>query len=181
MTAGAAAALLLTVAAGAGCSPGGSGAPPPAPPAAEASVPPASAPLVSAPRVPGQGQPRLPTVAATVGGDRVEVEVATTARQQAAGLRDRAVPPGTGMAFPYPGGRAVRFTMSGVELPLVAVFARGGRVLAVERLAPCAGTVAQCPTYGPAEPVDLVVEVAPGTLPAARAGDPVSLGPGPAP
>ena len=121
------------------------------------------------------GQPRLPTTQGRVGAVPLELELATTSEQRAAGLRDRVVPPGTGMAFVYDRPAPVRFTMSGVEDPLVAVFAAGGRAVSVEQLVPCPGTVQECPTYGPPTPVDLVVEVAPGTLPDARPGDEVVL------
>lgn len=123
------------------------------------------------------GQAALPTVAASVGDVALVLEVASTTGQKAAGLRGRAVPPGTGMAFPYPQARPVRFTMSEVTVPLVGVFSLGGVVVSVEQMAPCPGTVAQCPTYGPAGAVDLVVETAPETLPSVRSGDPVRLGP----
>ncbi len=112
---------------------------------------------------------------AQVGGVRLQVKLARTEEQQRQGLRGRPVPPGTGMAFIYPGGRTVRFTMSRVDRPLVGVFARDGRVLRVEQMVPCAGSVAYCPTYGPAEPVDLVVEAAPETLPDVRPGDRVAV------
>jgi len=36
--------------------------------------------------------------------------------------------------------------------------------------------VEECPLYGPAQAVDLVVEAAPGSLAGVRAGDAVSLG-----
>ncbi len=121
------------------------------------------------------GQPPLPRARATVGAVGLDVELATTPAQQAAGLRGRAVPPGTGMAFPYPGGRTVRFTMAGVTTPLAAAFALGGRVVSVEALQPCPGTVAQCPSYGPATVVDLVVETAAGGLAGVAPGDPVAL------
>lgn len=116
------------------------------------------------------------TATATVGDVRLRVELAETPEQRAAGLRGREVPPGFGMVFRYPAPQPVRFTMSEVTLPLVGVFARDGRVVSVEQMAPCEGSVAACPTYGPDEPVDTVVEAAPGSLPDAAAGDPVALG-----
>ena len=123
----------------------------------------------------GGGQEREQT-RVSIGGVQLEVELALSEEQRRNGLRDREVPPGSGMAFPFEPAQQVRFTMSEVELPLVAVFARAGRAVSVEQLVPCAGTVAQCPVYGPEEPVDLVVEAAPGSLPSARPGDPVVLG-----
>ena len=121
--------------------------------------------------------PAAAAAAARVGAVELRVELATTSAQRKQGLRGRAaVPPGTGMAFPYDPARPVRFTMAGVDLPLVAVFARQGRAVSVEQLAPCAGSVEQCPVYGPAAAVDLVLEAAPGTLAGARVGDAVTLG-----
>ena len=111
-----------------------------------------------------------------IGDVELEVELALTDEQRRAGLRDREVPEGFGMAFPYDPAQRVRFTMSEVELPLVAVFARDGVAVSVEQLEPCPGSIAQCPVYGPDEPVDLVVEAAPASLPSARPGDPVVLG-----
>ena len=116
------------------------------------------------------------TATATVGDVRLRVELAETAEQWSAGLRGREVLPGFGMVFIYPAPQPVRFTMSGVTLPLVGVFVRDGRTVSVEQMAPCEGSLADCPTYGPAEPVDTVVESAPGSLPDAVAGDPVVVG-----
>lgn len=114
-----------------------------------------------------------PAGSVTVGDVRLRVDVADTPEERAAGLRGRDVPPGYGMVFRYPAAQAVRFTMSEVTLPLVAVFVRDGRAVSVEQMVPCEGSVQECPTYGPAEPVDTVVEAAPGSLPDATAGDPV--------
>lgn len=144
---------------------------PPEVPSASSTVP-SRAPSSTLPA----GQPALPTVQAQVGGTALQVEVAVTQEQKAAGLRGREVPPGTGMVFPYDVAATVRFTMAGVDRPLVAVFARDGRAVSVEQLVPCAGTVQECPTYGPDEPVDLVLEAAPGSLPGAGPGDRVEVG-----
>lgn len=116
-----------------------------------------------------------PTTRATVGSAVLRVELATTAEQRSAGLRGREVPPGFGMAFPYEPAQRVHFTMSQVDRPLVAVFARAGRAVSVEHLLPCPGGVDECPLYGPAEPVDLVVEAAPESLPDVRPGDAVEV------
>ncbi len=132
-------------------------------------------PPVAVPALPS-AQPPLPTAPVQVGAVRLVAELARTPEQREAGLRGREVPPGTGMAFRYPEGAVVAFTMAGVDRPLVAVFAAKGRAVLVVRMPPCAGTVAQCPSYGPATPVDLVVEAAPGTLVGAAEGDPVRVG-----
>lgn len=113
----------------------------------------------------------------TVGGVRLHVEVADSEAERVAGLRGRPVPLGNGMLFRYDGARPVRFTMSGVLEPLVAVFVRAGSVVSVEQLVPCAGSVDDCPTYGPDEPVDSVVEAAPASLGAAARGDAVAVAP----
>lgn len=110
-----------------------------------------------------------------VGEAVLQVELAVTPEQRERGLRGRDVPPGTGMVFRYDTPARVRFTMSRVDRPLVAVFARDGRAVLVEQMPPCPDTVERCPRYGPDEPVDVVVEAAPGSLPSARPGDPVVL------
>lgn len=154
--AGAGAALAVLLAA---CSSGSAG---PAPSTAAATA---------APTAPAT----LPVERLLVGGVPLQVEVATTPQQKSDGLRGRTVvPPGTGMVFRYAPPRDVRFTMSGVEPPLVAVFVRDGRVVAVEQMAPCPGSLQECPTYGAGTPVDDVVEAAPGSLPDVRVGDTVS-------
>jgi uncharacterized membrane protein (UPF0127 family) len=117
----------------------------------------------------------LPVERLVVGGVPLQVEVASTPQQRSDGLRGRTVvPAGTGMVFRYDTARDVRFTMSGVEPPLVAVFARAGRVVAVAQMAPCPGSLQECPTYGADTAVDTVVEAAPGSLPEVRVGDTVS-------
>lgn len=124
----------------------------------------------------GDPEPAAGPTRASVGDVVLQVELALTSEQRRQGLRGREVPPGTGMAFPYDPAQRVAFTMSEVTRPLVAVFARDGRAVSVEQLVPCPGSIEQCPVYGPDEPVDLVVEAAPESLPAARPGDPVVLG-----
>jgi uncharacterized protein len=105
-------------------------------------------------------------------------DVAQTPGQRAYGLRGRdEVPPGTGMLFLFAEPRPVRFVMSGVPVPLTGVFVRDGRVVAVEQMAPCTdGDPADCPLYGPEEPVDSVVEASPESLPGVAPGDAVEVG-----
>ncbi len=117
-------------------------------------------------------QTGLRVVPVRVGDVTIKAEVADTPQSRSDGLRGRdGVPPGTGMVFRFGGEAQQRFTMSGVTYPLVAVFALRGTVVKVEQMVPCAGTIAQCPTYGPAGVVDTVLEAAPGSLPDAARGD----------
>lgn len=117
-------------------------------------------------------QTGLRVVPVMVGDTTIEAEVADTPQTRSDGLRGRdGVPPGTGMVFRFDGEGRQRFTMSGVTYPLVAVFALRGTVVAVEQMVPCAGTIAECPTYGPDGVVDTVLEAAPESLPDAARGD----------
>ncbi len=107
-----------------------------------------------------------------VGETTIRAEVADTPQTRSDGLRGRdGVPLGTGMVFRFEGEGRQRFTMSGVTYPLVAVFALRGVVVKVEQMVPCAGSLAECPTYGPDGVVDTVLEAAPESLPDAVRGD----------
>lgn len=127
----------------------------------------------SRPLPPAVGSPSQPsTVPVTLGGVRVQAEVADDSAEREAGLRGRpSIPPGTGMVFRFPQTRPVRFTMSRVNTPLAAAFVLRGQVVSVEQMAPCPGSVADCPTYGPPGPVDNVVETSPETMAPVRPGD----------
>ncbi len=106
-------------------------------------------------------------VRATVGSSGpLVLEVADTAEERAVGLMRRtSVPPGTGMLFVYDQPENGRYYMYDVPVPLTAVFARAGRVVFVVDMPPCREQRPQdCPTYGPDEPFDRVVETAPETL-----------------
>jgi uncharacterized membrane protein (UPF0127 family) len=112
-------------------------------------------------------------VRGTLGGVELLLEVADDPEERAVGLMRRAsVPPGTGMVFLYDQPVEARFYMYDVPVPLRAVFVRDGRVVAAVLMPPCALDVPQdCPTYGPDEPFDTVVETAPETLPDVQPGD----------
>ncbi|MEX1315658.1 MAG: DUF192 domain-containing protein [Synechococcaceae cyanobacterium] len=109
----------------------------------------------------------------------IELEVADTPRRQALGLQLRpALPPLRGMWFPYDPPAVARFWMHRTPEPLDMLFVRDGRVLAIETNAlPCLRL--PCPSYGPDQPVEGVLELAAGE--AARlgitAGTPVSIEP----
>jgi uncharacterized protein len=113
-------------------------------------------------------------VRATLDGVRLTLEVADTPEERAVGLMRRtSVPPGTGMVFLYDEPSEGRFYMYDVPIPLRAVFVREGRVLFDVVMPPCEKGLApqDCPTYGPDEPFDTVVETAPETLPDVQPGD----------
>lgn len=107
----------------------------------------------------------------------VALEVPRTLRQYSFGLQLRD-PLGSdrGMWFPYRPARRARFWMHRTPHPLDLVFVRDGRVVAIEAAAPPCMHL-PCPSYGPDEPVDGVLEVAAGE--AVRrglaAGDPLRV------
>ena len=122
-----------------------------------------------APAAPEDGRVR-----ATLDGVALVLEVADTAEERAVGLMRRtSVPPGTGMVFRYDESSEGRFYMYDVPIPLRAVFLRDGEVVYQVVMPPCEQGLApgECPTYGPDEPFDTVVETAPDTLPDVQPGD----------
>lgn len=116
-------------------------------------------------------------VRATLDGVELLLEVADDDQERAVGLMRRSsVPPGTGMVFRYDEPVQSRFYMYDVPIPLRAVFVRDGRVVLSVLMPPCELDVPQdCPTYGPDEPFDTVVETAPETLPDVQPGDRLEL------
>ena len=118
-------------------------------------------------------------VRATLDGVDLLLEVADDPQERAVGLmRRESVPPGTGMVFLYDEPVQHRFYMFDVPVPLRAVFVRDGRVVESLLMPPCELDVPQdCPTYGPDEPYDTVVETAPETLPDVQPGDRLELAP----
>lgn len=97
-------------------------------------------------------------------GDRwLYFEVARTTAEQSMGLmfrtelsRDR------GMVFPFDPPRPVRFWMRNVAISLDMLFVRSGEIIAISHdVPPC--TTPTCPTYGPDQEIDHVIELAGGT------------------
>lgn len=129
---------------------------------------PAATPALSPPAGGTVAPPSAGTVQVVVGqAPPVTAEVADTPEERAVGLMRRpSVPLGTGMVFLYDAPSPGRFYMHDVDVPLTAVFARDGEVVFVVDMPPCPeGTPPQaCPTYGPDEPFDTVLETAPVTL-----------------
>ncbi len=91
----------------------------------------------------------------------IGLEVAVTPQQQAWGLQMRPrLPALRGMWFPYDLPTPLRFWMHRTPEPLDIIFLRQGRVIAIAAAIPCMRL--PCPTYGPDEPADGVVELAAG-------------------
>ena len=96
------------------------------------------------------------------GGPCVALEVPRTWHQYNLGLQLRPpLPAGRGMWFPYRPAQVARFWMHRTPEPLDMVFVRNAQVIAIEpATAPCMRL--PCPSYGPVEPVDGVLELAAG-------------------
>nr|WP_225867665.1 DUF192 domain-containing protein [Cyanobium sp. NIES-981] len=92
----------------------------------------------------------------------IALEVADEPHEQAKGLQLRpALPPLRGMWFPFPRPTAARFWMHRTPEPLDMLFVAGGRVVAIEAAAqPCPRL--PCPSYGPNQLVEGVLELAAG-------------------
>ncbi len=89
----------------------------------------------------------------------IQLEVPRTPQQQGWGMMLRPpLGPLRGMWFPFTPPQTVSFWMHRTIAPLDMVFVREGRVIAIEAAAiPCPRL--PCRGYGPAEPVDGVVEL----------------------
>jgi uncharacterized protein len=91
-----------------------------------------------------------------------ELEVAETQAQQTLGLMYRKfLPSNRGMLFPFNPARPVQFWMKHCEIALDIIFLRDGKVVAIAAKAPPC-TSDPCPTYGPDELVDQVIEIQAG-------------------
>ncbi|WP_404789938.1 DUF192 domain-containing protein [Altericista sp. CCNU0014] len=127
------------------------------------------------PRTPAQV---LPITATAKLGDRLfELEVAKTRQQQAIGLMYRTfLPSNRGMLFPFSPPQSVQFWMKHCLIALDMIFVRGGKVVAIApNTPPCKAD--PCPTYGPKEPIDRVIEIRGGLAASIglKVGDPVEV------
>jgi uncharacterized membrane protein (UPF0127 family) len=92
----------------------------------------------------------------------IQLEVPRGDRQYAMGLQMRPpLPPLRGMWFPYAPPALARFWMHRTPEPLDMLFIRNGRVVALESAVPPCMHL-PCPSYGPDEPVDGVLELGSG-------------------
>ncbi len=92
----------------------------------------------------------------------IYLEVADTKKEQSIGLMYRnKLSRMRGMYFPINPARKVRFWMYKMLIPLDMIFLSKGKVIAIEHKAKVCISL-PCRTYGPAHPVDGVVELAAG-------------------
>lgn len=111
---------------------------------------------------PSAGQMLPITAEATMRGQKIQLEVARTIREQAMGLMYRpALPDDRGMLFPFNPPRPLQFWMKNTPQPLDMVFMLNGEVKAIApNSPPC--TTDPCPTYGTNEAVNQVIELRAG-------------------
>ncbi|MBE9117089.1 DUF192 domain-containing protein [Lusitaniella coriacea LEGE 07157] len=106
-----------------------------------------------------QGQMLPIDAIAILGGEEIELEVTRTPEQQALGLMFREnLPDNRGMLFSFDPPQEVNFWMMNVKISLDMVFLREGKIVAIARdVPPCKSE--PCPTYGPPQPIDRVIEL----------------------
>jgi uncharacterized membrane protein (UPF0127 family) len=93
------------------------------------------------------------------------LEAASEAQQRHGLMGRRSLAPYTGMAFVFARPTTERFWMKATLIPLsIAWFGSTGRFEASAAMAPCPASASTCPTYGPARPYQLAVEVPAGGL-----------------
>lgn len=109
----------------------------------------------------GQQLP-ISAIATTPDGTEIQLEVARTPQEQAMGLMYRPpLPDNRGMLFVFPSPQGARFWMKNVPVNLDMVFMRNGVVRYVAAdVPPC--DINPCPTYGPRELIDQVIELRAG-------------------
>lgn len=92
----------------------------------------------------------------------IDLEVPTTPRQYSMGLQLRpSLPPLRGMWFVFNPPSVARFWMHRTLAPLDLLFIANNRIVAIEANAPICPRL-PCPSYGPEEPMDGVVELGAG-------------------
>jgi len=123
-------------------------------------------------------QPQLLPVSAqlTVNETVIDLEVATTPRQQAIGLMHRkSLPADRGMMFPVTPAGNVRTWMRNVRFDLDILFIRNERIVSIALAAPCYGE--KCPLYSSKTEVDQVIELSGGSVESLslKVGDRISI------
>jgi hypothetical protein len=102
----------------------------------------------------------LPVSAKTkIGNSWIELEVATTPKEQATGLMYRtSLGDNRGMLFKFESAQKVKFWMKNCKISLDMIFLRNGAVTAIQPATPPC-TADPCPTYGPDTMVDQIIEL----------------------
>jgi len=118
----------------------------------------------------------LPVLAQVQLGETwISLEVTQTPQEQALGLMFRpSLEDDRGMLFEFDPARPVSFWMKNVVISLDMLFVREGKLVTIApEVPPC--TTIPCPTYGPAEAVDQVIELRGGRAAelGLKPGDPV--------
>ncbi len=113
--------------------------------------------LTSTPQTPGQILPIGAKVQTQ--GQTIQLEIAKSRSQQALGLMYRSfLPDNRGMLFPFDPPQPVQFWMKNVVLDLDIIFLANGKIVEIAAaVPPC--QVEPCPTYGPNQVIDQVVEL----------------------
>lgn len=123
---------------------------------------PSPKPEAAQPTIPSAGQTLPITADMTIGGKKIELEVARTPQEQTTGLMYRpALPDDRGMLFPMQTPRPAQFWMKNVPVALDLVFLYQGKIIAIApKVPPC--QTPECPVYGPRGLVDHVLELRSG-------------------
>ncbi len=125
--------------------------------------------------VPGQVLPV--TARAVLGNQSFDLEVARKPQQQSIGLMYRTfLPASRGMLFPFQPAQPVSFWMKHCRISLDMIFLRQSKVVSISaQVPPC--TADPCPSYGPTELVDQVIEIRSGRAAeiGLKVGDPVKI------
>ncbi len=102
-----------------------------------------------------------------VGKECKRVLVASTETQRVQGLRGvEALAPYDGMLFAFENDIAARFTMANTAMDIdITFYDAAGSALSTEKMTPCPGTDASCPTYGPTKPYRFALETEAGEMP----------------
>jgi uncharacterized membrane protein (UPF0127 family) len=102
-----------------------------------------------------------------VGGACRRLVIADTPPERGDGLRGRTdVDPYDGMLFVFDAETVTGFTMAGVTEPLdIAFYNERGNEVGRQRMVPCDGEIAECPSYGSPAPFRFALETPAGNLP----------------
>lgn len=108
--------------------------------------------------------PKLPTGKVTVAGHAVAVDIAETYDSRRQGLSTRpSLAKDTGLVLAWDSPQQVSIWMPDMNFPIDVIFVRNAQVVYVEADAQPCPDRANCPTFGPSEPVDYVLEVPAGS------------------